>query len=87
MIRIGAFLVGLFFAGWLVVSAVMGAFALVSEPPAKTAEKVKNASRVAGDAAKTRRKADVCRKFDAISAPTASRASATRRSASFRCCA
>jgi len=40
MIRIGAFLVGLFFAGWLVVSAVMGAFAFVSEPPAKTAEKV-----------------------------------------------
>lgn len=40
MIRIGAFLVGLFFAGWLVVSAVMGAFAFVSEPHVKTAEKV-----------------------------------------------
>lgn len=39
MIRIGAFLVGLFFAGWLLVSAAMGAFAFVSEPPAKTAEK------------------------------------------------
>lgn len=40
MIRIGAFLVGLFFAGWLVVSAAMGAFAFVSEPHVKTAEKV-----------------------------------------------
>jgi ubiquinol-cytochrome c reductase cytochrome c1 subunit len=38
MIRIGAFLVGLFFSGWLVVSAIMGAFAYVSEPPALTAE-------------------------------------------------
>jgi ubiquinol-cytochrome c reductase cytochrome c1 subunit len=38
MIRIGAFLVGLFFAGWLLVSAGMGAFAYVSDPPKATAE-------------------------------------------------
>lgn len=38
MIRILAFLVGLFFAGWLLVSAGMGAYAYVSEPPAPTAE-------------------------------------------------
>ncbi len=38
MIRIAAFLVGLFFSGWLVVSAGMGAYAWVSEPPAPTAE-------------------------------------------------
>lgn len=38
MVRIGAFLVGLFFAGWLLVSFLMGAVAYVSEPPAKTVE-------------------------------------------------
>jgi ubiquinol-cytochrome c reductase cytochrome c1 subunit len=38
MIRIGAFLVGLFFSGWLLVSAAMGAFNFISEPPAPTAE-------------------------------------------------
>ncbi|MET0249843.1 MAG: cytochrome c1 [Sphingobium sp.] len=38
MVRIGAFLVGLFFAGWLVVSFLMGAVAYVSEPPQPTAE-------------------------------------------------
>lgn len=38
MIRIGAFLVGLFFSGWLLVSAAMGAFNFVTEPPAPTAE-------------------------------------------------
>lgn len=40
MVRIGAFLVGLFFAGWLFVSFLIGAVAYVSEPPAPTAEKV-----------------------------------------------
>lgn len=39
MVRIGAFLVGLFFAGWLLVSFLVGAVAYVSEPPAPTAEK------------------------------------------------
>lgn len=39
MVRIGAFLVGLFFSGWLLVSFIMGAVAYVSEPPAPTAEK------------------------------------------------
>lgn len=38
MIRIGAFLVGLFFAGWLLVSAAMGAYAMVTEPEPATAE-------------------------------------------------
>ena len=38
MVRIGAFLVGLFFSGWLLVSFIMGAIAYVSEPPAPTAE-------------------------------------------------
>lgn len=38
MVRIGAFLVGLFFSGWLLVSFIMGAVAYVSEPPAPTAE-------------------------------------------------
>lgn len=40
MVRIGAFLVGLFFAGWLFVSFLIGAVAYVSEPPQPTAEKV-----------------------------------------------
>ena len=40
MIRIGAFLVGLFFSGWLLVSAAMGAFALVTTPTAPTADSV-----------------------------------------------
>ncbi len=40
MMRIGAFLIGLFFAGWLVVSAGMGAVAFITEPPVKTAEKL-----------------------------------------------
>lgn len=38
IVRIGAFLVGLFFAGWLLVSFLVGAVAYVSEPPAATAE-------------------------------------------------
>jgi ubiquinol-cytochrome c reductase cytochrome c1 subunit len=38
MVRIGAFLVGLFFAGWLLISALVGAVAYISEPPAATAE-------------------------------------------------
>jgi ubiquinol-cytochrome c reductase cytochrome c1 subunit len=38
MVRIGAFLVGLFFAGWLFVSFLMGAVAYVSEPPQPTVE-------------------------------------------------
>ncbi|MBP8671265.1 MAG: cytochrome c1, partial [Sphingobium sp.] len=38
MVRIGAFLVGLFFSGWLLVTFLMGAAAYVSEPPAPTAE-------------------------------------------------
>jgi ubiquinol-cytochrome c reductase cytochrome c1 subunit len=38
MIRIGAFLVGLFFSGWLLVSAAMGAFTFVTTPSAPTAE-------------------------------------------------
>jgi ubiquinol-cytochrome c reductase cytochrome c1 subunit len=33
MVRIGAFLIGLFFSGWLLVSFLMGAVAYVSEPP------------------------------------------------------
>lgn len=40
MVRIGAFLVGLFFSGWLFISFLMGAVAYVSEPPAPTAEKI-----------------------------------------------
>lgn len=38
MIRIGAFLVGLFFSGWLIVSFGVGAAAYISEPPQPTAE-------------------------------------------------
>ena len=38
MIRIGAFLVGLFFSGWLRVSFGVGAAAYISEPPQPTAE-------------------------------------------------
>jgi len=38
MVRIGAFLVGLFFAGWLLISFLVGAVAYVSEPPAVTVE-------------------------------------------------
>lgn len=38
MIRIGAFLVGLFFSGWLLVSFGVGAAAYISEPPQETAE-------------------------------------------------
>ena len=38
MIRIGAFLVGLFFSGWLLVTFGVGAVAYVSEPPQETAE-------------------------------------------------
>jgi len=39
MVRIGAFLIGLFFAGWLFVSFLIGAVAYVSEPPQPTVEK------------------------------------------------
>ena len=38
MVRIGAFLVGLFFSGWLLVSFLTGAVSYVSEPPAATVE-------------------------------------------------
>jgi ubiquinol-cytochrome c reductase cytochrome c1 subunit len=38
MVRIGAFLVGLFFSGWLIVSFLIGAVTFVSEPPAATVE-------------------------------------------------
>jgi ubiquinol-cytochrome c reductase cytochrome c1 subunit len=38
MIRIGAFLVGLFFSGWLLVTFGVGAVAYISEPPQPTAE-------------------------------------------------
>jgi len=38
MIRIGAFLVGLFLSGWLIVSFGVGAAAFISEPPKETAE-------------------------------------------------
>ena len=38
MVRIGAFLVGLFFAGWLFISFLVGAVAYVSEPPQPTVE-------------------------------------------------
>jgi ubiquinol-cytochrome c reductase cytochrome c1 subunit len=38
MIRIGAFFVGLFFAGWLMVSALIGVYTFISAPPAPTAE-------------------------------------------------
>ncbi len=38
MIRIGAFLVGLFFAGWLLISALMNGYEMITEPAAPTAE-------------------------------------------------
>ncbi|MET0370738.1 MAG: cytochrome c1 [Sphingobium sp.] len=38
MVRIGAFLVGLFFAGWLLVSFLIGAVSFVKEPPLPTVE-------------------------------------------------
>ncbi len=38
MVRILAFLVGLFFTGWLLVSAIIGAVSFVSDPPAETVE-------------------------------------------------
>ncbi len=38
MIRIGAFLVGLCFSGWLLVTFAVGAVAFISEPPQETAE-------------------------------------------------
>jgi ubiquinol-cytochrome c reductase cytochrome c1 subunit len=38
MVRIGAFLVGLFFAGWLFISFLVGAYSYVTEPPANTVE-------------------------------------------------
>ena len=38
MVRIGAFLVGLFFSGWLLVSFLLGAVAYVTDPPAATVE-------------------------------------------------
>lgn len=38
MIRIGAFLVGLFFSGWLLVSFLVGSVAYVSAPPAESGE-------------------------------------------------
>ena len=38
MVRIGAFLVGLFFSGWLLISFLIGAVAFVSDPPKATVE-------------------------------------------------
>jgi ubiquinol-cytochrome c reductase cytochrome c1 subunit len=38
MVRIGAFLVGLFFAGWLLISFLVGAVSYVKEPPVATVE-------------------------------------------------
>ena len=38
MVRIGAFFVGLFFAGWLLISFLFGAAAYVSDPPQPTVE-------------------------------------------------
>ncbi|MDF0540952.1 cytochrome c1 [Sphingobium sp. H39-3-25] len=38
MVRIGAFLVGLFFAGWLFVTFLVGAVSYVSEPPVESVE-------------------------------------------------
>jgi ubiquinol-cytochrome c reductase cytochrome c1 subunit len=38
MVRLIAAIVGLFFSGWLLVSAVLGGTAYISEPPAATAE-------------------------------------------------
>jgi ubiquinol-cytochrome c reductase cytochrome c1 subunit len=38
MIRIGAFFVGLFFSGWLLISAVMGTYSYITDPPPETAE-------------------------------------------------
>jgi ubiquinol-cytochrome c reductase cytochrome c1 subunit len=38
MVRIFAFLVGLFFSGWLLVSAIMGGVSYVTDPPAPTVE-------------------------------------------------
>lgn len=38
MVRIGAFLVDLFFAGWLLISFLFGAVAYVSDPPQPTVE-------------------------------------------------
>ncbi len=38
MVRISAFLIGLFFSGWLFVSAAMGIVAYVADPPVETAE-------------------------------------------------
>lgn len=40
MIRIFALLIGLFFSGWLIVTALFGAVSYVAEPPAHTAEHV-----------------------------------------------
>ncbi len=40
MVRIGAFFVGLFFSGWLLVTFLFGAVSFVTEPPAATAEGV-----------------------------------------------
>ena len=40
MIRIFALLTGLFFSGWLAVTAMFGAVSYISEPPAETAEHV-----------------------------------------------
>lgn len=38
MVRIGAFFVGLFFSGWLLVTFLVGAISYVKEPPAATVE-------------------------------------------------
>ncbi|MFT6009503.1 MAG: ubiquinol-cytochrome c reductase cytochrome c1 subunit [Parasphingorhabdus sp.] len=40
MVRIIGILIGLFFSGWLLISAGMGAVEYISNPPAKTAEQL-----------------------------------------------
>ncbi len=39
MVRFFGFLIGLFFSGWLIVSAIMGAVSYISEPPPASVEK------------------------------------------------
>jgi ubiquinol-cytochrome c reductase cytochrome c1 subunit len=39
MVRFFGFLIGLFFSGWLIVSAIMGAASYISEPPPASVEK------------------------------------------------
>ncbi len=38
MVRLGAFLIGLFMAGWLMVSAGVTTYEMITEPAVETAE-------------------------------------------------